>query len=324
MPYDAGGFYNNSPAPFPVPTAMPWGSSAAGVFSTQDPGGLAANYARSYQDSLSMNQSLYQNMMAGYQGALQQQMGAQSKIGANYDNLKNEVMGKVGGIGKAGEQAIVDRYTADLGKQSQSLIDRGLGNTTVQSAVSRGLGYDRDKSIVANNEWVANLQAQYLANIGKDAINAQQQAYGANTALLGDQLRTMNSMQIAYPDAGLYAQLAGQYGDRGDRNKGGYGSGAPMGGGGGAPGLGYMPRPAPMYPDGGGQLGMPGGGGGGSSWLMQQYGAPSWGTGAGTPYSSPFEGASGGGFSYLPANQGNYVPLEMGYGAGDYGGGGDF
>lgn len=45
----------------------------------------------------------------------------------------------------AGQQGIVDQYAQQRGAADQSMISRGLGNTTVKDSVMRGLDYDQAK-----------------------------------------------------------------------------------------------------------------------------------------------------------------------------------
>lgn len=335
-----------------VSGALPWGSSGAGMLqglNGNDPmGALANNYAKSYSDSLAMNKSNYNNILSGYQNALTSQQQAQQGVANAYTGLSNDVLSGIQGIGQARNQTIIDQARASSGQQNQQLINRGLGNTTVQSSVDRGIGYDRDKALNQNNEAIAGLRAQYQSQLGQAGIQQMANAYQQNTALTGRQLDWMNSVNAAYPDAGMYGQLAGMYGQR----QQGMGGGIMPGGGGGAPGLGYMPRSGPApYGSGDAPMGGGGGGGGFGAWAGvpisdsgSGYGAysdyGSGGNGIGLLGSAVNAGAGGNGLGLLgsamaPSSYGGYGDAYgSAYGAGagiadmpytsPYGGGGDF
>lgn len=188
--------------------ALPWGSGGAGALG-QNP---AAAYASAYNDALNMNKANYQNILAGYNGTMQQQQSRQQGISAGYGQLTGDVMGLIAGTDSAQRQAIADQYQANRGQASQSLIDRGLGNTTVQSAVDRGLQYDRSKSEVNLSNQFAQLNAQYRTQLGLAGLDYQNQANMQNTGLANQQLQWMNSVNAGYPNAAAYSQLAMQRG----------------------------------------------------------------------------------------------------------------
>lgn len=324
--FDGGGFYNTAGG------ALPWGSGGAGALNSTTPGGIAANYSSGYKDALEMNKTNYNNILSGFQGALKSQQAAQASIGSQYAGLTSSVLGGIQQIGNAQSQAISDRYRAESGKANQQLIDRGLGNTTVQSAVTRGNEYDREKAQNSNTEAMAGLRAQYGSQLGLADLAAQREGYQNNTGLLSHQLDWMNSVNAKYPDASMYSGLLQQAGQRGAQ-------GGPTnlsGGGGGTPGLGYSPRAAPANYASGEAPGAYGGigGFGGSSPYSSPFGGnqpdPSWQPG-GSNYADGPGGympaqSWGGGF---PAAAYGGAQAAMGFlgesgGMGDYGGGGDF
>lgn len=285
---------------------LPWGGGGAGAMAAKTPDQLAASYAKSYNDALAQNARNYQNILAGYQQTLAQQAAQQNAVQQQYANLYNDVIGGVQGIGQARNQDILDRHAASVGQQSQQLIDRGLANTTVQQAVTRGLGYDRDKALNENAERIAGIRAQYGSQLGLAGLNYAGQAAQANTALANRQLDWMNSLQAAYPDAGLYAQMAQAYGaDQSRQSAPGWGmgsAGVPMSGLGLTKGSNWGTRSM------GGSAVAPTGGGGGS-WLMSQYAAApaqadAWGSG-GSLMDAGIAGVMGGamgGYGAAPSN----------------------
>lgn len=288
---------------------LPWNAGpAANMFmgATNPTAGLASlgpAYANAYNSALAMNATNYENILAGYQQTMAAQTSAQDAIAAGYTRLGNEVLGGIRGAGSTAATNINDAYARMFGEQQQSLIDRGLGNTTVQNAVGRGITLDREKALASAAEQFAGLLAGYQSNLGLASLGSQREALAANTALSGRQLDWMNSVKAAYPDAGAYAQMAQMYGaarqaEQDRRNQpanvrpwsGGAGGAfgyIPSGGGFGAPKMNY-----------GGPPGLGGGlGGFGGGYAGNPY-AGYWGGGAAgsgaaaaaayTPLSDPY------------------------------------
>lgn len=199
--------------------SLPFGQMGATNTLPTDPASLASHYGAAYNSALAMNSSNYSNILAGYQQTMAQQQTAQGAIGAGYTGLYNNVLGQLAGQGQEQRQQINSDYAAGLGAQSQQLINRGLGNTTVQSAVQRGLAFDQARAGNALSEQLGRQNADYMTNIGGQGLQFQNQANMQNTQLAQNQLGWMNSVNAPYPDAGIYAQLAQQYGATAEANK---------------------------------------------------------------------------------------------------------
>jgi hypothetical protein len=250
-----GGFAFNAPAvggalPFNQPTpAMP--TNAAG---------LAAAYAQSYGNARNFNASNYENILSGYQSTIAAQ-------DAGYQSLYADVMGTIAGMERGRAQGIQDAAAAEIGGATQSLIDRGLGNTTVQQTVVSGVNANRDRRLTELSGEMAGIRGSYMSQLGQ----ARLQTVGG---LQSQQLQWMNSLNAPYPDAGMYAQLAQQYGatgaadDAARRIAAAGQPAAPYPGGGGGGRLGYTPPPRFTGGPAGAQA-MPGGTGGGYSMFAQ-------------------------------------------------------
>jgi hypothetical protein len=214
---------------------LPWGAAPPPPTSAA---GLTANYQQNYQNALGMNQSNYQNILQGYQNTIASQ-------NAGYSSLYSDVMGTISGIERGRADAINADSRAFMGGQTQSLIDRGLGNTTVQSAVASGVEADRARRMNELSGQMAGIRGQYQSQLGLAQL-------GAVGGLQSRQLDWMNSVSAAYPDAGMYGQMALQYGAtdaarRAAEQIGAAGDAAASGGGAGAgmpaPRVGYTPQP---------------------------------------------------------------------------------
>jgi hypothetical protein len=265
-----------------------------------------------YEQLLQQSQQIYSQVLGGYQAALGQQQAAQQNVMSGYNSLQSSVLGNLAGQGAARSQDIAAAYTQQAGSAMQSLISRGLGNTTVQSAVGRGLTFDEQRAQNALAEQVRAQQAQYQTQLGLAGLSYQGQAIGQNSALMQNQLGYMagyqgNLMQGAFSGLGRqlspFEQVMAQ-----QRGGGGIVRGGGGGGGGRVPTYGYGASKTHMNADpyvdlwGGDMFG--GGYGGGY--------------GGGGPIIHP--GGGGGGGYGLEAGGGVGAGLAAGYGYGDLGG----
>lgn len=304
--------------------SLPWSGGGGSMFSG-GAAGLGASYNSAYNSALAMNQQNYGNILQGYQQADRQQRRGLNDVSAGYDTLSKDVLAGIAGTDASAKQQIEDSYAQQQGSATQGLVNAGLGNSTVTSAVGRGLQYDREKSYTSLANQMAQLSAGYQSQLGQAGLGFKGNAVLANSQLAQNQLGWMNSVNAQYPDAGAYSQMAQMYAAQSqaeaDRKRmmdaysgmggGGFNGGQP----GGTPGLGYVPQRAPTVGMGGGTSG---GGYGvsspapqappqffnpyaGSSGGNTTATAPSFGTGMGGAYAAGAgagaAGAMGGGFT---------------------------
>jgi hypothetical protein len=262
----------------PTAGALPWngGGSGAGAFSATTPGGVAAAYQGAYNNALAMNQSNYNNILSGYQNLLSRNSTAQQAIQAGYSNLYNNVIGQVQGIGQAQAQQIDRQYQADLATGSQQLVDRGLGNTTIQESVNRGAAADRNLAQLQLQDTVASRTAGYMSSLGLAGLQQQQQGVNTSNDLALSQLGFQNSVQANYPNGGVYGNLAQNLAQQAALAKfrgGAYGAGS-FAGAGRAPQVGYVP--GQNYMGGAGSGVYEGSSGTGSGWAANPGAEASW------------------------------------------------
>lgn len=291
--------------------ALPFGAMGANATLPTDLASLGTHYANAYNSALAMNSSNYTNILAGYQQTRAQQTAAQDAIAGGYTGLYNDVLGQLQGQGSSQREMINRDYAANLGRTSQQLIDRGLGNSTIQSSVNRGFEFDRALAGNALNEQVARQYADYASRLGQAGLDYRDRANMQNTQLAQNQLGWMNSVSAPYPDAGVYSQLAYQYGQAQEarENRDAFGRGGsrgnppPMSGGVSGVYGNHFPRGF-SGGEGGGYVQLGGGGGGGygnvaggiGSYINpgQDYGYAGGGAGT-TPsggFDSPYAGPS--------------------------------
>lgn len=259
----------------------------------------AGSYNSAYQNYISTNQQLYNNYVSN----------SNSLVG-RYGALKGEVQGMLRGGNKANLQDIADKYQGFWGQMSQQLIDRGLGNTTVQQSMSRGVKSDATQEMTRSRNMYSGLKAQFASVLGQAQLGAQGHALDS----------IMQYVSAPPPDAGMFAQLAAmksQQSNVGLGNFGMPGASAPY-----APTGGYLPKG--FAGTGGGTIDY---GGGGYASLGETYGSgPSWNT----PQAYGVQSAAGVGQqgqyypsyatsaqdAWSPAAGGNYAQVEASYGQG--------
>lgn len=230
--------------------ALPFGGGG-GVYgaASGDPGAIAADYTKSYNSALAMNQANYNNILAGYQKSLASQTSAQQAIQAGYSNLYNDVLGRISSEGESRRQGI-DRASAQtLAKSSQQLIDRGLGNSTIQTSVNRGVEADRNFQQLNLSDQLARQSADYMSRLGLAGLGSEQRGQDAMLGQFNRQLDFMNSVTAKYPDAGMYGQLAMQAGQAKAAERGAYQTGGGSFAGNPGPRAGYVPS-NPYYGSG--------------------------------------------------------------------------
>lgn len=215
---------------------------------------LGTNYATAYNDALAMNRQNYENVLGGFQQTAEQQRAAQEAITAGYGQvagdlnqslfetaqgygvLDTRIQDMLAGVGGARAQEIADAYAAQRGDAYQGLVNRGLGNTTVANSIERGISLDEQKAYTQLADTLANTRAGYMSNVGlaglgfrgqaaqavagqqSRGLGFQEAAAARNTGLAEDQLQWMNSVSAGYPNAGMYAGLAQQFGAIGQAN----------------------------------------------------------------------------------------------------------
>ncbi|KKL90651.1 hypothetical protein LCGC14_1902530, partial [marine sediment metagenome] len=121
----------------------------------------------------------------------------QDKVGQRY----SEIMDFVDTIGGAGMERIGQAGQRAMATADQDLISRGLGQTTVRSAVQRGITEDMSR---AERE-----QAEQTAKQRTDVMKSQ---VGADERLGMFLAQMQEARTDRGPDAGLMAQLMSQAG----------------------------------------------------------------------------------------------------------------
>lgn len=163
-----------------------------------------------YNQLFQLAKSAYDQSLAGYRANLASISGRAGSLGVQYDALLQNVLGSLSGSMAGRRQEILDQYMANLGNLTQGALRRGLGNFTVMDALQRGAYYDRVKAENALAGEFADKYASYMANIGQQKLQSQQElgrqwdaVYQAMLGYQGDVLKYL-------PDPVRYASLSQQ------------------------------------------------------------------------------------------------------------------
>jgi len=206
---------------------LPWQGLATGGQALSglggDPKAAMANlgplYQSQYAAALGMNQALHQGVQTGYDSLRQSVDDIYGNIYKNYDSLYGDVLGRIAGTNTSNIRDIEANARAQSAASQQSLINRGLGNTTILNSANRGINSDRQREITRSNEQFAQLGAGYANQIGQNRIGAQQSKAQMMAGLGTQQLGALERVNAGYPDAGMYGQLAQMYGASAEADK---------------------------------------------------------------------------------------------------------
>jgi hypothetical protein len=96
---------------------------------------------------------------AGLMDIVKQLQAAQDKANKANESRYQDILGLYGNLGQAGLARIGQQETQAQAKGTQDLISRGLGNTTITSAISRGIASDAELARQQLQESVAMQKA---------------------------------------------------------------------------------------------------------------------------------------------------------------------
>jgi hypothetical protein len=188
---------------------------------------------------------LFSGASSGLLDIVKQLQKAQADANAANEKRYQDILGMYGSLGQAGETRIAKGEQQAQAKSTQDLTNRGLGNTTITGAMSRGISSDaetarqqlgegitRDKAGVMERRTDQGPDMGMYGNLLMQASKAQTAAKPAVPAATGG--KTMAPL-------GSGARLSSS-GGGGSFGSGGSSSGGRSGGGGVAPVPGQMVR----------------------------------------------------------------------------------
>lgn len=138
----------------------------------------------------------------GYGNIQQNQAQGLANVGQGYTSMLGNALNNLNLLGQTEGTDLNEQFQRAAANAQQSLIDRGLNNTTVTDAVQRGIGLDKARALTNLAQNVAQQTNNTMAQFGFPALQFGQQAIGANTGLATQGLG--NEANIA--EQGLNAQ----------------------------------------------------------------------------------------------------------------------
>jgi len=165
-------------------------SRSTRVSSTRSTGGLSANYLA--KQAAKASQSARADSLSQYKSL----MDSAKQTTDNTRGLNQQAQAAAASVGEQAKVRAGQHNEQQLAKSQQSLVSRGLGNTTIAGAASRGINADYAQNLGNIDEQQAKLRSGLLT-----------QAAGAEMALGNFNADAILSRQNVGPDLGMYSSL---------------------------------------------------------------------------------------------------------------------
>jgi hypothetical protein len=184
-----------------------------------------------YDQQLALNLNNYNNIQGQYQEAQSNASNQLSSIYQGYGSLSQSVLNMLG-VGKPGDwgvatpasQQIQRQYEQSQGQNQQSLINAGLGNSTLLSNVMNQGNLQAAQAYGNLGAQLAQTAAGYTSQIGLAGLQAQQQGVNTQLGFAGQHEGTLGRFNFA-PNINLYGQSS-YSNSGGGGGSGGYGGGS--------------------------------------------------------------------------------------------------
>jgi hypothetical protein len=183
-----------------------------------NPGGLGL-----YNQQLGLNLQNYQNISNAYNQAQSNMSSQLGGIYAGYGSLSQSVLNMLG-VGKPGDwgvatpaaQQIQRQYEQSQGQNQQSLINAGLGGSTLLANVLNQGSLQAAQAFGSLGSQLAQSAAGYTSQIGLAGLGARMQGLGAQTNAAMQYIGDISHFNFA-PNINPWGQYSGS------PNYGGYG-----------------------------------------------------------------------------------------------------
>lgn len=249
-----------------------------------------------YRNLLAKNTENYQNIQNAYTQAQTNTASMLNNAYGGYNALEGRVLGTLQGQGQTQYELNRRAFEQTQGRTQQSLINAGLGNSTIGGALSSQNTLNYGLANTATTEALMRQVAGAQQGIGLARQGAMMQGTGMQANLAGQYMGDL----AGYHFTNTMGNLTGGFGRSQSDNSGlssAYGQAADLGGGGGGRG-GMGPIPGEPYTHHAVQNPIGGLG----------YGDVSMGGGLYQPGYSPGGFMGGGGISMTPTPESGYSP----------------
>lgn len=157
------------------------------------------------------NDQTYQSILNGYKQQQQQFDASSAAVNQGY----NQMIQANQGYGASQQLALQQAYDRNTAATQQSMISRGLGNTSVLDSAQRGNMYDYQNSnltlqdqLLQRQQGLQQAQLGYAAQAQQGSAALQGQALGAQTGLFQQQYGAGANYVSQYDLNNQQAQLA--------------------------------------------------------------------------------------------------------------------
>ncbi len=194
-----------APPPVAPPPPVSPGVPGTGLNGDTAMGDLLKELTSEYQQALdsgnAANESRYKDILERYEKRTGEGIGSlrdsgrleavdidarNTAIQQGYQDRWDRALGSAEGLGDQAREDVNRRYDQLAASQRQSLISRGLGNTTVVDTTTRGLESQRGEELRRLEEGLRREKIGYDTSLSGDALGFQERGAGALTNLSRD------------------------------------------------------------------------------------------------------------------------------------------
>ncbi len=130
----------------------------------------------------------YNAIVAGYQNQLNQFTGRANNVYGGYDALRGNVMGLLQNADESQRIQLANQYQQQLGQSQQSLMNRGLGNSSILDSMQNGINMGYNQAQIGEANAFAQTRANMLSGLGQAQLGYQANAMNQTAGLQAGQL----------------------------------------------------------------------------------------------------------------------------------------
>src|SRR5687767_11278875 len=137
-------------------------------------------YRAAFEQARAANEARYNQALAGYDALAATQANWKKSVGKMY----NQIIADASNVGDSQRIQLGMQFDRQAARARQSLVDRGLGSTTVLDSAERGVGYDRALANIVLSDALSREKSGY----SERKIGAMSNEQRAVNAIYGEKL----------------------------------------------------------------------------------------------------------------------------------------
>lgn len=166
------------------------------------------DYQNAFNEAKQANESRYGTILGGYDSRLTDFSRATSGLQTQYNDRFDRIMGRIYGVGQSQRNNLDESFDRNRAGGYASAISRGLGNTTVLDATTRGIDLDRERAKIQLEDALSREQSDYDARLSGESLAFGERGLGEWARQKKEKLDFMERRTDAYPDPNVYAAAA--------------------------------------------------------------------------------------------------------------------